>query len=605
MKKVINVFVLTVLLLEQTHANDLKDMVNSASVRSSEWQSPATGSKYFYSGSYEFTFKKSNSYAPWINVGGGDGTLFKAGCNGFSMGDMFVSMLNLNDIKDQLSDAGAQLAWGVMIGMISSMPIIKETFASIQKWARAIQDLLQNACAIGQNLSKGSVFGPLTNAISGATTDVGKKIHEADKGIAGFIDSSTTWIDSLDTTHDSNATKKAKDGEKGSAAKKIIALLKGTNGRTARQIAGEFTSSSLPKASSKNALFIGDMDTFLEDGQIGGKTFISNSSARTALKTRVLLNLIFVGDVALSKVGLEMITDVCDCTGGTCKINPTKIAKAAVEHVASGDKGKDDKAFVVLAPIINNPTKAADAIVNGFTEESSSNKDSSGNSLSGDGYCKVYNYKIALGDFTYTAKPVTSSDGNTTGSPSKKTVRFLSLISSKVTSSSLKLEWEGALKESYKLIKYKVQQKSGITGNLGLFEGEPITASPSTIIPVVIPGASKYFDIIASIEKKDRQETGYTASLKELLAQYNAYLFSKSFFNSLLAKIESSMKDSNIGGGRLAELKRERDDLLKTKEAVQKQFHKIVEETNDFKTIVEIFQQIEKNQRIERSNKLR
>ena len=58
MKKTIGILIIFVLLSEQSYATDLKNLVDTAKTKSSSWQSPATGSKYHYSGSYEFTFKK-------------------------------------------------------------------------------------------------------------------------------------------------------------------------------------------------------------------------------------------------------------------------------------------------------------------------------------------------------------------------------------------------------------------------------------------------------------------------------------------------------------------------------------------------------------------
>ncbi|WP_152184858.1 conjugal transfer protein TraH [Sulfurimonas indica] len=606
MKKMLSVFMAFVVFSQQTYAANLSDLVDTAHTKSSEWQSPATGSKYFYSGSYEFSFKKSNGYAPWINAGSTTGNLWQAGCNGFSTGDMFVSMLGLNDIKDQLSDAGAQLAWGVMLALVMSMPGLQKTFAAIQKWARAIQNLLQNACSIGQSIGNSDLFGPIRNTITGKNSDVGIAIQNADKGISGFVDDSANWINSFTSSSDSNTTAAAKDAEKGSSLKEILKTLKGVFGISSKVAASKITDAALPKDSSTNTLYIGDLSTFLSNGTIGGKNFV-NSSDLDALKTKILLDLVFVGDTALSAKGLKSITDLTDCTsvpgGEYCKVNPTKIADSAIEHMADGDKGIKNPSYVNLSPIVSSTDKVADAIINGFSPDSSLMKTVSGDSMSGDGYCYIYNHKITVGDFTYKAKAVSST--STSGSPSKKVIRFISLVSSNHANTAIKLEWEGALKESYKLIKYKIKEKSGINGNIGLFENEPITADSNSIIPVLVPGASKYFRIIATLERKDGQETGYTASLKQLLAQYNAYLFSSSFFDSLIAQIDSSIHDTPAGGDKIENLKAERERLVKIRENVQERFHKVIQDTRDFKLIVDIFSTIEKNQHLQRSNMLR
>jgi len=172
------------------------------------------------------------------------------------------------------------------------------------------------------------------------------------------------------------------------------------------------------------------------------------------------------------------------------------------------------------------------------------------------------------------------------------------------TTNSIKVEWDGAIKESYKTIKYYVKQKDGVNGTLGLFDGDNITGNITGNIPIVIPGGGKYIDIIAKIEKKAGKETGYTASLKELLAKYNAYLFSKSFFGMIKASINSQMTDSATGAdmNRLVEINKQINEIYNQ---VQKEFDDIVKKTNNFKLLADIFKSIDQNFRQEISNSIR
>lgn len=612
MKKIVNLVFALVFLSEQIYATNLSDMVNTASTRSSEWDSPATGSKYFYSGSYEFSFKKSTGYAPWFNAGG-SGDLFKAGCNGFSTGDMFISMLGLNDIKDQLSDAGAQLAWGVMIAMVMSMPGIHETFKAIQKWARAIQNLLQNACQIGQSLAKGGLFGPLTNTAGESTPDIGDKIHQADEGIAGTIDKMTKWVTDQNTKlggSSSSSVQKAAQSSVGAAVKKIVREIQGTTGISAKIIASSIDDGKLPADSSTNSLYIGTLNDLFNSGSIGGYQIISNSDARKALKLKVLLNLMFVGDKAVSMGTVNQLKRLLSCfdssPGQVCTVDTQKVANAAINSVSTGDNMKFKKKNANIPPMVTNYVKIAKAITYGFTKDTAAFTDGDTSDFCVDGFCVIDDHNVILADFTYSPAPVSSSDANATApAPVDIVTRALSLTPESLTNTLLVLEWHGALKESYALIKYKIKQLDGYDGTIGVFSDDSVSPNADSIIPIVIPGAAKYFQTIATLEKIAHGETEYTASLKLLLARVNAYFFANSFFSSLIGKIESGMSASKAGGDDYNALAEEDKKIRAVQESVRKEFKQSMDDTENLKMLVDIFTQIDKNLRQDRSNMLR
>ena len=58
---------------------------------------------------------------------------------------------------------------------------------------------------------------------------------------------------------------------------------------------------------------------------------------------------------------------------------------------------------------------------------------------------------------------------------------------------------------------------------------------------LVVPGVGKYISIIAQLERKAGKETMFTASLKEMIAKYNAFLFSKALINNLLNQIKENI----------------------------------------------------------------
>jgi len=85
-----------------------------------------------------------------------------ASCSGFNLQGLFVSILGWDRISKMLKSAGASFAWGIVVGLIYSLPGIFSAFKMINAWAKKIMQLLQNACKIGQNFgNKLANGGPL------------------------------------------------------------------------------------------------------------------------------------------------------------------------------------------------------------------------------------------------------------------------------------------------------------------------------------------------------------------------------------------------------------------------------------------------------------
>jgi hypothetical protein len=82
-KRIVIVMVLFSLFSQQIMATGLDSVLNGSSVSTSfgTWDSPRTGSRYFYGGSYAFAFKQSGKYQPFFQ---GEPPGAKIGCNGFS-----------------------------------------------------------------------------------------------------------------------------------------------------------------------------------------------------------------------------------------------------------------------------------------------------------------------------------------------------------------------------------------------------------------------------------------------------------------------------------------------------------------------------------------
>lgn len=602
-KRMATVILLVMLLaLQQANAMKLNDLVDTASTKSSQWQSPMTGEKYFYSGSYEFTFNNTENYAPWFNAGGSS-DLFKAGCGGFSIGDMFMSMLGLNDIKQELSGAGAKLAWGLMIGLVYSMPGIHSVFMSIQKWARAIQKLLQDACQIGQALAKSSPFANvekhMTDAV--ASSSIGKAIEDGKNGLTGLIDKATTWTEQLDCNK-YRIGSAAYNSCMGKASKSIKNTVKTiANSSDGTSVVAMLIGSTASPSGLNNVkgIYVSTLGEYLTNGNIGSLSFTSSSELNN-IKTTILLDRLFFGDSGIAAETINKILALTKCNGlsdadnkKVCHVDVNKVKNQTIKGVMEGGNGNFDAKGSNFAPVISSPEKIAKAFLYGLNKSSSAIQNQCGK-----GYCYIENDYLVYASIPYSI----SSDTNVT-----KIVRLLGAVKNKstaTTDSNLKVQWDGAINESYKSIKYYVKQQTGINGNMGFFNGQTISSDNKGNIPLVVPGIGKYISIISKLEKKAGKETAFAASLEELLAKYNAYLFSKSFFDMIRARISASMGD-NITGVKLKKfykLNKQIDNIYKT---TLSQFDAILKKTANFKMVVDIFTAIDKNYRQNISNTIR
>lgn len=102
------------------------------------------------------------------------------GCNGFNLQGLFVSLLGFDRLAKMLKSAGASLAWGIVVGLVYSLPGIFSAFKMLNEWANKIMQLLQNACQSGVAIGK----------------EMGEKmgVTDASSGIKGAVDG---WMSSI------------------------------------------------------------------------------------------------------------------------------------------------------------------------------------------------------------------------------------------------------------------------------------------------------------------------------------------------------------------------------------------------------------------------
>lgn len=171
----------------------------------------------------KFNFKlKQRVPQPWFK---GKGPSLSAGCGGISFSGGFMSLLNLDQIGEQLKDAGAAFAWGIMLGLVTSLPSIKEVWDTINKWARMIQNLLANACNAGKKLATMAKDTEVGEGVSAAfdsviSTEQGSdslmsKIQNQGSAITKPV---TEWLEGASDWASSSAT----DSEKRNALSQMV-----------------------------------------------------------------------------------------------------------------------------------------------------------------------------------------------------------------------------------------------------------------------------------------------------------------------------------------------------------------------------------------------
>lgn len=102
-------------------------------------------------GSYSFRLNNNLLNMPVLSINPPQATLSCAG-EDFNAG--MISMLNLKMLGHMLSQAGASIAWGIMIGLVYSLPGVADAFQKLDEWARKIQGLFSNSCMMGVEVGR-------------------------------------------------------------------------------------------------------------------------------------------------------------------------------------------------------------------------------------------------------------------------------------------------------------------------------------------------------------------------------------------------------------------------------------------------------------------
>jgi len=149
------------------------------------------GGKILSSPSLYFKFGSAyESYEPIFHI---SPLAISVGCGGFSIKGMFMSILGIDRIQEMLKSSATSFAYGIVVGLIYTMPGIFHAFQMLNQWAKKIQELMNNACNMGKKVGEalGNKLGmpAITDSINGFFD----KIPSPD----GIIGSSDAMADSL------------------------------------------------------------------------------------------------------------------------------------------------------------------------------------------------------------------------------------------------------------------------------------------------------------------------------------------------------------------------------------------------------------------------
>ena len=569
---------LIVLMSISAQALDLSSYITTYKSSAGSWSSPTTGMKYHYGGTYEFTFKGGNKFQPWITA---SEPSIEIGCNGISLKGGFIGLLGLNELKEQISDAGQSLAWGAFISLQYAVPGLFQVFTKIREWAAAIQGLMQNACAIGKTLATSST---VQNRIQQSIN------HNLQ--LEGISNTLTTWMNGGDSMLTkvqeltscaglSNAT--PSNGGPSPYAKCVSGLASDSSPATTTSKNVKGGSHNIDKAIvrttvSENKLYVDKLSSVLGSGKIDNKMIASTSEQREDVASTLKLLRVFFGDIALeSESYKEIIAKDTTAYGtpytkGTYIIDTEQITKKRAA-AAGGNKIPVIKPkYTVVKSVIASSEAAAKALIHGI----SSNTDETN---CGDGYCYIDNPTVYYYDFG-------SSSNRSSAAGIVDDGKF-------VLNSSLKLSWSGAYNESMKSIRKKVLERTGYapTWKTVYDDNNAIDTSLSTTVPLLVPNVSNYIDTIVKLEKLNEGETALSAHLKTVIAQQNSVLLAKSLFSI----IEGKMISAELSGGKEETVLKFSEHINDVSRRIQAELEKIDITSQNLNAVSDLFSKIEED----------
>lgn len=522
------VLVLLTPTISSASLDKLDDIVMSTSTSAGSWSDPLGGGTYLNGGDFTIKLKHSSSSAPLFQF---KPPSVKTGCSGISISGGFLQYLGLDQLQDSLSDAGSSLMFGIIMGIEYTLPAIASVFDKIREWANALQALLQNGCAIGQSLTKGS---PMAKSFrdNALNTAVEGTFKEMDK----FINKGKPYLDRLKKLSECTGT--VGDINCIDHASSVIAIAKEmkdkSSDKTAVGVSSKLIKNGTSVGTGKSEIVTAfNIETFYKDKEIDCSTLTNTEVSEEDILIDKL-KYVFFGEIGSDPKALKHITRYIDST--SCEFKSKEVAENIKQAMTTGNGSiLPIPKYVAIPALITEPSDAAKALVYGVERIEGKNQ-------------YITNSKITIPnrDCIYLDLPL----GKNTAGQSLDRERFIYISSEKKTS-TMNLTWNGAFLESLKGIELLVDASTGnnyrlsVASSYSEYSTSTTEATLETIsTPLLIPSIQKYIGIISKLEQRAKGETFRTKILKVNLAKINAIYFAEGLMSSIESRVVELLNGS-------------------------------------------------------------
>lgn len=513
-------------------AVDFKDYVLSNSTGAGAWTDPMSNKRYYTGGSVVFKFKDPQYYPLWADA---RPPSIKVGCGGISLDSGFLQLLGLEDMGQQLSDASGQAAYGVMLSLISSTPILARVFETIRKWARAIQGLAQNACEMGRKWGKDNL-----------DYDVGKKIEEfgasdggvydqAMKGSDKYAEDLSNFVDQslADGTTITNLIGGAIGVGNTNATQDTLINLAAQGGLSKMFL--QYVTSNI----SKNKIAIGSTQKIFTDGIVTkDNTVLAPISMSPKLESDKLLFLAalrYYGTVLVSRSSIYKIENSLQDNGDFDK----EALKQMLQSAHEGDAVVTPKTVAML-PSNVSAEKMVSELLDGVP--------------AADSKVKVPDYLYIDIELDNTPQSTGGSTGSVAITPAqKKKVRLMFLIQP-MTTVEMDFNFQGVRAEMRKAVFATVVNSGGsTTDSLGNTISSDLASINSLLAPKAFSGLGHYSRVIARMERNAGGATAESDALKGRVADLGSFIVVERLIRGigagLIAQLQSHIDDSGEDAG--------------------------------------------------------
>lgn len=527
--KLIALLLSATMLFNVASASSLNDILLQNNTYAGTWEDPTSGMKYYSGGGIKIKFKgNSGNTAPWVK---GSVPSYNVGCNGMSIKGGFIALLGLSDIEEQLQDAGAAFAWGLLLALTYSLPAIGNVFQQIQKWARQLQSLLQNMCSIGKNIvDKSGAAKKIKSSIEDSAIYKG---FDKIQGVMDDMDESFKEFEEFMTC----TTDECKKSITNTVSSFLQDLIGGSVKDAGKNGKGAFAGTAKVKDLGRSE--ISYIEVSLSD------VLSSTSSLVNITKEEILsvkLALLFFGDIVVAEESRSFLHKHFDSSGN---LDNEAFQGSSREMITEGTLISEMK-YELVAPKEPEIGRIINVLGNGTTDT-----------------YYVPNYKVGI-------LQIPDGKDNSAGGTSKTSYLFLlkDIDTSDSTNSNLKLEWGGFFNESLKQIITLLNKNIDGTSS-GIFD-MPTASAPivtdKEYVPVLIPQIKEYIQRLrTAVNTKNSLKFSVQQSATKL-AQVNTALATFGLINEIASRVKraalNSTKQDSTFLAYVDEIEKTRDNLM-------------------------------------------